>query len=223
MQVRGRLGGWALLVLAAAIAVGLAGCEDNGAGGGGGGGVSWSNNCGKDGTAGSCKTVVIGGQTWMAENLNYQTGNSWCYNDSNSYCNKYGRLYDWETAKSACPSGWHLPTRDEWGALAKVAGGTGDYGASGTAGKKLKSKSGWGNSDSYNGTDDFGFSALPGGYRGFFDGYFENAGHYGYWWTATEYYSDYAYRRYMNYDNDYVDENNYSNKGYGYSVRCVQE
>jgi uncharacterized protein (TIGR02145 family) len=207
-------GGRALLVLAVAMAVGLSGCEDNGVGGGGGG-----NTCGKDGTAGSCKTVVIGGQTWLAENLNYQTGNSWCYNDSNSYCNKYGRLYDWETAKSACPSGWHLPTRDEWGALAKAAGGTGDYGNGGTAGTKLKSRSGWNNNG--NGTDDFGFSTLPGGYR-YGVGGFDIAGNNGSWWTATEYNSDRAYFRYMRYDLDGVDEDNYVKSGGGVSVRCVQ-
>jgi uncharacterized protein (TIGR02145 family) len=62
-------------------------------------------------------TVNIDGKTWMAENLNYKTGKSWCYGDNNSNCDKYGRLYDWKTAMKACPAGWHLPSRAEWGGL----------------------------------------------------------------------------------------------------------
>ena len=114
-----------------------------------------------------------------------------------------------------------LPSRDEWGALAKAAGGTGDYGTDGTAGKALKADHGWYNNG--NGTDDFGFSALPGGHR-YSVGDFYYAGNYGLWWTATED-GDYgAYYRNMKYDGDYVNEGyNYGNKGYGFSVRCVQE
>jgi uncharacterized protein (TIGR02145 family) len=156
----------------------------------------------------------------MAENLNYKTTNgSWCYDDNNLNSNTYGWLYDWAAAKSVCPSGWHLPSRDEWGALAKTAGGTGDYGAGGVAGWALKSKNGWngnGNGMEY----FFDFSAMPGGLRNN-DGDFYNTGDYGKWWTATEYNSDVAYSRGMYYNYDYVDEDrNY--KSYGFSVRCVQ-
>jgi uncharacterized protein (TIGR02145 family) len=160
------------------------------------------------------KTVVIGGKRWMAENLNYQTSNgSWCYNNDNSYCNKYGRLYDWNTAMMVCPAGWHLPSRQEWDNLVVAVGGKN------VAGMKLKTKNGWsGNNGS--GTDDFGFSAIPSGYR-FSDGSFYDAGSYGRWWTTTEYNNDNAYRRGMNYGNDRVGEY-YFNKSAGFSVRCVQ-
>jgi uncharacterized protein (TIGR02145 family)/uncharacterized repeat protein (TIGR02543 family) len=169
------------------------------------------------------KTVKIGTQTWMAENLNYKpsSGNSWCYNDEDSYCTQYGRLYDWSTAMDVCPVGWHLPSRDEWGILAKYAGGTGTYGKLGTAGTKLKSRTDWTTSSNIPvGTDDYGFSALPGGsytYGGFAD-----AGDVGFWWTATEFDSDDAYRRNMYYKYEYVYEG-WDFKSGGRSVRCLQD
>jgi len=149
----------------------------------------------------------------MAENLNYRPpkGNSWCYNNGNSYCNKYGRLYDWNTTRTACPSGWHLPSRREWNDLVTVAGGD-------VASKKLKAKSGW--NENGNGTDDYGFSALPGGR--YYGNSFDEAGKYGYWWTATEDYSYEAYGRSMSYGNEYVEEYYYG-KIYGRSVRCVRD
>ena len=101
------------------------------------------------------RTVKIGDQVWMAENLNFETDSSYCYNDSAKYCAKYGRLYEWSAAMDACPSGWHLPDTAEWRTLLDAAGGDS------VAGAKLKSTSGW-NSDG-NGTDDFGFTVLPAG------------------------------------------------------------
>jgi len=163
------------------------------------------------------RIVNIGGKKWMKQNLNYQAGNSWCYGGDNSKCAEYGRLYDWNTAKTVCPAGWHLPSREEWGALAKFAGGTGEYGDGGKAGTKLKSTSGW--SSNGNGTDDFGFSALPGGFRDA-DGSFVYAGSYGYWWTATGNGSGGAYGRYMNYGYDGVGERDLD-VSFGFSVRCV--
>jgi uncharacterized protein (TIGR02145 family) len=147
----------------------------------------------------------------MTENLNYETGKSWCYDNKESNCNKYGRLYDWKTAIKACPAGWHLPSSAEWDALETAVGGNSG------AGKRLKSTNGW-NSNG-NGTDTYGFSALPGGYR-YTGGYFGNAGNNGYWWTAPEDDASHAYSRYMSYNGDYVIEN-YNNKEYGLSVRCV--
>jgi len=157
------------------------------------------------------RIVKIGGKTWMAQNLSYQTGNSWCYGGDNSNSEKYGRLYDWNTAKTACPDGWRLPSREEWNHLVAAAGGN-------AAGKALKSTSGW--DDNGNGTDGYGFSALSGGYRDT-DGSFNSIGKYGYWWTASEYGSDNAYSQYIRYDGGYVSEGNFG-KGYGYSVRCVK-
>jgi len=162
------------------------------------------------------KTVVIGGKTWMAENLNYQTASgSWCYNNDNSNCDKYGRLYDWNTARTVCPAGFHLPLRQEWDNLVTAAGGKK------AAGKKLKARSGWNNNG--NGTDDFGFSALPSGNR-FSDGSFYNAGIGGGWWTATGYNGDRAYYRVMDYYHGSVLEIHYNGyKSSGYSVRCVMD
>jgi len=164
------------------------------------------------------RTVKIGNHVWMTENLNYKIDGSWCYNNDEANGKKYGRLYTWDAAKAACPVGWHLPTRQEWDELLATVGG------SSIAGKKLKAKSGWSHQkdrSSGNGTDDFGFSALPGGYRDS-NGNFANAGSNGYWWTATENGSNYAYYRNMHSINDDVYEyNNY--KDNGYSARCVKD
>jgi len=165
------------------------------------------------------KTVVIGGKTWMAENLNYQTASgSWCYENDNSNCDKYGRLYDWNTARTVCPAGFHLPSRQEWNDLVAAAGGES------VAGKKLKARNGWSNNG--NGTDDYGFSALPGGIRGSGGG-FGAAGLKGSWWTATERNGNYnyAYNRHVhyNYDRVYESNDNFTYLGLGYSVRCLQD
>jgi uncharacterized protein (TIGR02145 family) len=162
-------------------------------------------------SAGTCKTVTIGGKTWMAENLNIQTADSWCYGNSGGNCAKYGRLYTWNAAKSACPDGWHLPTIVEWNALMSAVGSP--------AGTKLKSANGWYSGG--NGTDNFGFSALPGGGR-YSGGYFDDAGNNGYWWTATEFGSSRAYYRNMYYNDVNVYEYG-SDKSNSFSVRCVRD
>ena len=156
------------------------------------------------------KTVTIGTQTWMAENLNYETANSYCYKDSASYCTKYGRLYTWEAATTACPDGWHLPTKAEFETLFTAVGGQS------TAGKVLKSTSGW----SGNGSDAFAFSALPAGFR-YGDGLYYHEGYYAYFWSSTEYYSDSAYNMYL-YHN-YESANVINDKYYGFSVRCLKD
>jgi len=158
------------------------------------------------------KTVQIGTQTWMAENLNYDASGSKCYDNDPSNCATYGRLYNWETANAVCPSGWHLPTNVDWTTLTDYVGGAS------TAGSKLKAVSGW-NSNG-NGSDAHGFSALPGGI-GNSSGSFDYVGYYGYWWSSTENSATSAYIRYMDGNNDNVYRyDNY--KSYLYSVRCLQ-
>lgn len=124
------------------------------------------------------KIVKIGSQTWMAENLNFKTDSSFCYNNEETNFTKYGRLYTWAVAvgksenecgygktcslpsgniQGVCPSGWHLSSRAEWETLFNAVGGQS------TAGNVFKSTSGW--YDSGNGSDAFGFSALPAGGR----------------------------------------------------------
>jgi len=155
------------------------------------------------------KTVKIGEQVWMAENLNFDCKGSVCYDNDPKNAEKYGRLYDWETAKKACPPGWHLPSKEEWDELVNFAGG--EY----AAGKELKANSGWNNNGK--GTDKHGFSALPGGYSDS-DGGFYYVGFYGYWWSADES----IYGLYMRYDLDNVVWD-YDKKSNLFSVRCVKD
>ncbi|MDR2579197.1 MAG: fibrobacter succinogenes major paralogous domain-containing protein [Chitinispirillales bacterium] len=159
------------------------------------------------------RTVKIGDFTWMAENLNYQAHDSWCYDNDRTNCSKYGRLYTWDAARTACPTGWHLPSRKGWDNLVRAAGGTTK------AGERFKSRTGW--KDNSNGTDDYGFSALPGGFR-HLDGSFDVAGDQGYWWSDAERGSSDAYYRQMSFNYEDIDE--YPNdKGHGFSVRCAKD
>jgi len=176
------------------------------------------------------KTVQIGEQTWMAENLNYNAEGSKCYKDSDDNCAKYGRLYNWKTAmkgapavspkysinpskvQGVCPEGWHLPSNREWNTFVNSVGG------SSSAGAKLKSTDGWND----NGTDEYGFSALPGG-RINNEGKFAFVNTYGYWWSATEADDDANARcRRINSENENV-SNVTVEKTWMLSVRCVQD
>jgi len=169
----------------------------------------------------SYRSVAIGTQTWMAENLNYNASGSKCYDNNSANCNKYGRLYTWSTAmgganssgtipsgvQGVCPVGWHLPSDAEWLTLVDYAGGMN------VAGEKLKSQTGW------NGTDDFGFSALPGGC--IFDDGSSSIGSNGMWWSAKEYDVFNAWSRSMsNYEFTFMD---HWGKAGLFSVRCVQD
>ena len=152
-------------------------------------------------------------------------------------CIKYGRLYDWATAmglpsscnenscssqiqpkhKGICPSGWHIPSNDEWDILMNYVGGYE------TAGAKLKATSGWNDYEgkSGNGTDDYKFSALPGG-RGHSDGSFDSAGEQGRWLSASEIEDYTAYRRSIYFDRENATLGDLDKSGL-YSVRCVKD
>ena len=191
-----------IMVVIAVMFIGCGGNDDDNDDGGG-----------KGSDIGNYKTVMIGTQRWMAENLDNAIAGSVCYDSLSSNCTKYGRLYTWEAANRACPAGWHLPVDAEWTALTDFVGGRE------TAGTKLKAASGWNNNG--NGTDNYGFSALPGGY-GWSDGGFSYAGDRGGWWSATENDAYSAWYRGMSYELEYVGkDNNY--KTLMLSVRCVQD
>jgi len=161
------------------------------------------------------RTVRIGTQTWMAENLNFVTDSSVCYDNDDSNCQKYGRLYDWDAAMKACPTGWRLPAHEDWAGLVKTVGGNE------IAGKKLKSKNGW------DGTDELGFSAMPGGYC--FIAYPDNnvqfcgIGKLGFWWSATgSAIGKEAHFRVMYSYYEYMGGNYFDRRRNMFSVRCVQ-
>ncbi|MDR1812657.1 MAG: fibrobacter succinogenes major paralogous domain-containing protein [Candidatus Fibromonas sp.] len=186
---------------------------------------------GKGNNIDNYRTIRIGNQNWMAENLNYDVEGSRCYNDLESNCDEYGRLYDWATAmaipdlfnmniynaypvhQGICPDGWHIPSNDDWDTLMDYAGG------SSTASRYLKATSGWYYDG--NGTDNFYFSAFPGGY-GYSNGNFFNAGSGSYWWSSSEYNGEDAYNRdlYYIYEDVYMDN---ASKSYLFSVRCLQD
>lgn len=151
------------------------------------------------------KTVKIGNQTWMAENLNYSTSSgSWCYDNSSSNCSQYGRLYDWETAKRVAPYGWHLPSKSEWETLLRNCGGEG--------------------ANAYNQMilgGSSGFNALFGGCRYGSDD-FDGVGGYADFWSSSEYSRDYAWSCGVGGNGERARLYGYS-KGSGYSVRCVKD
>ena len=121
----------------------------------------------RDGKKYKTITIEFNGEskTWMAENLNYNTSGSTCLLEKKAKCQKYGRLYSFDAAKNACPTGWHLSSLMDWIKLLSAVGWNGEWGekfkVSGI-GKKLKSKTGW--EKNTNGTDEFGFSVLPGSF-----------------------------------------------------------
>jgi uncharacterized protein (TIGR02145 family) len=196
------------------------------------------------------QTVVIGTQTWFQRNLNYATGNSKCGNgtslsDANtSTCDTYGRLYNWSTAmallpscntqlcysqidikhQGICPSGWHIPSKEDWNVLMKfVDPSCSDNSNCANAGTKLKAVSGWNAYDGIPVGDDYGFSALPGGFGGsggiFYRDY---VGISGEWWSASEYSQGDTYYLEMRYHNESANWH-YGSKGSFFSVRCVKD
>lgn len=193
-------------------------------------------------------TIWINGRQWMKENLkttkyrdgtnipNVTENGTWAGLSTPAYCwynndiaNKptYGALYNWYAVNTGnlCPTGWHVPTDAEWYAMENYVDPTinnpyagGWRGTDG--GTKLKATSGWNSGG--NGTDIYGFSALPGGHRSYDYGTFYYVGYLGFWWSGTEDGATYACRRLMSYDGGDVSRN-FDNKRSGFSVRCVRD
>ena|GEM_PF-5280489 len=123
------------------------------------------------------RTVVIGTQTWLTENL--KTGGKTVYDNDYAAISIYGVLNeDIPKLASICPSGWHVPSPEEWNDLISFV--ESDSKCTGCAGVKLKARSGWNNNG--NGTDDYGFAALPAGCANCGVNYYEDRGISGYWW-----------------------------------------
>lgn len=170
-------------------------------------------------------TVEIGAQTWFSQNLNFETANSWWHNNDPALGELYGRLYLWESALTACPAGWHLPTDDDWKQLELELGMSQsevdkEDGWRGTdEGSKMKSVTGW--NDANPSTNSSGFTALPGGFR-LVDGSYSLTGWVAWWWSANEYDSNGAINRLVSSSYDQV-ERDEDNKLGGMSVRCVKD
>jgi uncharacterized protein (TIGR02145 family) len=189
------------------------------------------------------KTIQIGTQTWMAENLKttkYSNGAligtttpstldifneitpkyQWAYNGNESNVATYGRLYTWYAvtdSRNICPTGWHVPSQAEWTTLATNLGGES------VAGGKLKETgtTHW-QSPNTGATNSSGFTALPGGYRGYW-GPFSQIGLAGLWWSSTEYYYDTDAAEDWDVSNSSSSMFNAANsKQSGFSVRCLK-
>ncbi|MFA5032866.1 MAG: fibrobacter succinogenes major paralogous domain-containing protein [bacterium] len=197
--------------------------------------VSMAQMTDKDGN--TYKTVKIGNQEWMAENLNvsyYRNGDpipqvqdanewsnlstgAWCYYENNTESGKtYGKLYNWYAVndpRGLAPEGWHIPTDREWAILTDRLGGES------VAGGKMKEsgRSHWLRTNA-NATNESGFSALPDGCR---LGKFLVMGILGHWWSTMEYNTTDGCTRYMSCDDDGVFRGNLNKKS-GLSVRCVK-
>jgi len=169
------------------------------------------------------KTVEIGTQTWMAQNLNYNADGSRCYDNLEINCKTYGRLYNWATANNVCPNGWHLPGDTEFGTLMiYIDRSCSISGDCPTAGKLLKTTSGWNNNG--NGTDAYGFAALPSGNSWGNNNNFGMLGEEATWWTSTptQHNDKLAFRRRIDYDKDGTFQNQYNKSENFYSVRCLK-
>jgi uncharacterized protein (TIGR02145 family) len=192
----------------------------------------------KDNDGNVYKTVTIGTQVWMAENLKttkyddetaiplVTDEKAWEALKTSAYCwynndiaNKeiYGALYNWFAVKTnkLCPSGWHIPNDAEWTTLTTYLGGVG------VAGSKLKEKGTihWKNPNT-EATNESGFTAHAGGYRNFV-GTFNYSGDLGYWWCSEEYNTSNAWFRNMGNSSSNVGRYDYNKNG-GFSVRCLR-
>lgn len=163
------------------------------------------------------KTVKIGEQTWMAENLAYEpaSGGYWAYNKNQKFVEDYGYLYNWRTACEVCPQGWHLPSKEEWETLINYLGGEE------IAGEKLKEADTihWSNPNLA--TNESGFSALPGGIR-YDDNNFLTITYNGFYWSSTELYGYLGYHLMLGYGVGNI-TGDHNDKEFGMSVRCIKD
>ena len=182
------------------------------------------------------ETVTLGDQTWLAQNLNYEADNSWCYGDAPENCETYGRLYSWEAAMDACPDGWHLPSDQEWSALIKYLDPLSRPNAvlteSRTAGGLMKTGTiedgtGLWTEPNEGATNASGFSVVPGGERVPTPaGLFNLLGQHAFFWTSTEYDSSSAGFKTMDYGHSGVTKGTSTTnmtKAYALSVRCLMD
>ena len=164
------------------------------------------------------KVVQIGNVTWFAQNLNYKVTGSICPEGDSRNCDRYGRLYTWEVAQNVCPEGWLLPDSLDLAKLMEHAGGVAQ------AGDALKATDGWFKKG--NGSDAFGFKALPAGYRGAVyegeGGAYDGIGGYAYFWSATETLDGLAYYLFLDFSSKAAGLNAFG-KGDFRSVRCIQK
>lgn len=175
------------------------------------------------------KTIAIGTQLWMAENLKVihsSNGDAIDYYISDTaYINTFGQLYNWESALKACPKGWHLPSKDEWFVLLNFLDksvtnpdSTGFLGEK--TGAMLKSNRLW--SQQFDGTENStGFSALPSGY--YEDGNLSTVGLYANFWSSTDGNDDQAFGGINILYNSSSVFRGYMNKAVGHCVRCLKD
>lgn len=177
----------------------------------------------------------IGTRIWMSQNLNYVVDSSWCYGNDPRNCTEHGRLYtfqsaldgdsagtdDYMTAQGVCPSGWHIPSFDEWMDLVNFVERdprVGSYGG----GQGLRSATGWKIEDpDLVGTDVFGFHADPTGYGGG-DEYYSRIDTIGYWWTCSQISPTYAASIPLSSYSSLVDWES-SGKSDRYAIRCIKD
>jgi len=194
-------------------------------GGNGGGGVTGTITDSRDSQ--SYNTIEIGSQTWLSENMNFETADSWFHKDDPANGPIFGRLYTWEAALNVCPDGWHLPTDDEWKQLELHLGMSQEevdkeYEWRGTdEGSKLKATTGW--NENGNGINSSGFTGLPGGFKYVDDNWpWDDTGWIGWWWSASEFSTTAAWNRLLSGTSDQV-ERDEDHKMAGLSVRCVKD
>ena len=186
------------------------------------------------------RTVNIGEQVWMAENLNYYAGDriGHCYDDDPENCEVGGRLYKWDVAKDVCPEGWHLPSKEEFEILFSAVQLVYDKydKAQYSFADMFKATSGWKNDNSSwtQGLDKVGFSAVPAGgkrIKAYRSPEYTHAGYTAFFLTSTEYSETSVYVMRVGADvaslsiDDYFEVEGpcYSTKESGYSVRCLKD